>query len=159
MPTPKILIADDEPDVLESLEFRLAQEDYDVITASDGVEALGVARSSLPDLALLDVMMPRENGYRVSRMLREDEARGVYPQGLKLVLLTARNLGSDPEREAIFLEFSQADLMLYKPFDLEELAGRVEALLLGGDPGADPASDPAGRGAVDGARHPRPLAS
>lgn len=78
--------------------------------------------------------MPRENGYRVSRMLREDEARGVYPRGLKLVLLTARNLASDPEREAIFLEFSQADLMLYKPFDLEELTGRVEALLHGLEP-------------------------
>lgn len=80
--------------------------------------------------------MPRENGYRVSRMLREDEARGVYPRGLKLVLLTARNLVSDPEREAIFLEFSQADLMLYKPFDLEELTGRVEALLHGIEPEA-----------------------
>jgi DNA-binding response OmpR family regulator len=82
-------------------------------------------------------MMPRENGYRVSRMLREDEARGVYPCGLQIVLLTARNLTSQPDRERIFLEFSRADLMLYKPFDLEELVDRVGGLLAG-DPAAVP---------------------
>lgn len=158
MPSPKILIADDEPDVLESLQFRLAQEGYDVVTASNGVEALGAARSSLPDLVLLDVMMPQENGYRVSRMLREDESRGVYPRGLKLVLLTARNLGSDQEREAIFLEFSQADLMLYKPFDLEDVVQRVEGLLQGLEPEEE---RPAVSGAANGHdRHvPDPLVS
>jgi DNA-binding response OmpR family regulator len=64
-------------------------------------------------------------------MLREDEARGVYPRGLQIVLLTARNLTSQPDRERIFLEFSRADLMLYKPFDLEELVDRVGELLAG----------------------------
>lgn len=73
-------------------------------------------------------MMPRENGYRVARSLREDERRGVYPAGLKIVLLTARNLSSDPDREQIFLEFSRADRMLYKPFDLEELVTQVARL-------------------------------
>lgn len=129
----KILVADDEPDVLESLKFRLLLEGYEVATAADGLEALGAARSGQPDLVLLDVMMPRENGYRISRLLREDEARGVYPEGLRIVLLTARNLASDPERERIFLEFSRADLMLYKPFDLELLVERI-ARLLAGDP-------------------------
>lgn len=129
----KILVADDEPDVLESLKFRLLLEGYEVATAADGLEALGAARSGQPDLVLLDVMMPRENGYRISRLLREDEARGVYPEGLRIVLLTARNLASDPDRERIFLEFSRADLMLYKPFDLELLVERI-ARLLAGDP-------------------------
>jgi CheY-like chemotaxis protein len=131
MSFPKIVVADDEPDVVESLRFRLTQEGYEVVTATDGLEALGAIRSSQPDLVLLDVMMPRENGYRVSRMLREDEARGVYPRGLQIVLLTARNLTSQPDRERIFLEFSRADLMLYKPFDLEQLVDRVGGLLAG----------------------------
>lgn len=129
----KILVADDEPDVLESLKFRLLLEGYEVATAADGLEALGAARSGQPDLVLLDVMMPLENGYRISRLLREDEARGVYPEGLRIVLLTARNLASDPDRERIFLEFSRADLMLYKPFDLELLVEQI-ARLLAGDP-------------------------
>ena len=131
MSLPKILVADDEPDVVETLQYRLMQEGYEVITATDGLEALGAARSGQPDLVLMDVMMPRENGYRVSRMLREDEDRGAYPKGLKLVLLTARNLASEPDRERIFLDFSRADLMLYKPFDLEELVARVGDLLAG----------------------------
>ena len=131
MTMPKILLADDEPDVVEALHFRLLQEGYEVTTARDGVEALGMARVTQPDLVLLDVMMPRENGYRVARMLREDEDRGVYPKGMKLVLLTARNLSGEPDREEIFLEFSRADLMLYKPFDLEELVARVGDVLLG----------------------------
>jgi CheY-like chemotaxis protein len=128
----KILVADDEPDVLESLKFRLLLEGYEVATAADGLEALGAARSGQPDLVLLDVMMPRENGYRIARLLREDEARGVYPEGLRIVLLTARNLASDPDRERIFLEFSRADLMLYKPFDLELLVEQIARLLAGG---------------------------
>ncbi len=78
-------------------------------------------------------MMPRENGYRVARTLREDEHRGVYPRGLKIVLLTARDLSGEPDREEIFLEFSRADLMLYKPFDLETLIDRLGALLAGVD--------------------------
>lgn len=131
MSSPTILVADDEPDVVESLRFRLQQEGWEVATATDGLEALGAARSIQPDLVLLDVMMPRENGYRISRMLREDEARRVYPGGLRIVLLTARNLAHEPERERIFLEFSRADLMLYKPFDLEELVERIAGLLAG----------------------------
>ena len=131
MSSPKILVADDEPDVLESLRFRLVQEGYEIVTAIDGLEALGAVRSTQPDLVLLDVMMPRENGYRISRMLREDEARGVYPGGLRIVLLTARNLAPEPDRERIFLDFSGADLMLYKPFDLEALVERIGDLLAG----------------------------
>jgi len=100
-----------------------------VSTAANGLEALGTARSFQPDLVLLDVMMPGENGYRVSRMLREDEALGVYPNGVKILLLTARDLSSDPERESMFCEFSQADRTIYKPFDLERVIAEIGNLL------------------------------
>ncbi len=98
-------------------------------TAQDGLEALGTARSFQPDLVLLDVMMPGENGYRVSRMLRDDEARGVYPNGLAIVLLTARNLSSDPEREQMFHDFTRADRTIYKPFDLDTVVREIENLV------------------------------
>lgn len=105
-------------------------------TAQDGLEALGTARSFQPDLVLLDVMMPGENGYRVSRMLRDDEARGVYPNGLAIVLLTARNLSADPEREELFHEFTRADRMIYKPFDLDTVVRAIDTLIHrgGGEP-------------------------
>jgi len=107
-----------------------------VETAQTGTEALGTARSFQPDVVLLDVMMPGENGYRVSRMLREDEARGVYPDGLAIVLLTARDLSSEPEREQMFKEFSRADRTIYKPFDLERVVREVAELTARGSVGA-----------------------
>lgn len=125
----RILVVDDEPDVVETIRFRLFQEGYEVSAAANGLEALGTARSFQPDLVLLDVMMPGENGYRVARMLREDEARGVYPNGVKIVLLTARDLSSDPDREAIFCDFSMADETIYKPFDLERVIDEIGRLL------------------------------
>lgn len=98
--------------------------------ATNGLEALGVARSFQPDLVLLDVMMPGENGYRVARMLRQDQEHGIYPEDLKIVLLTARDLSSEPQREEIFDRFSRADRTVYKPFHLERLVEEI-ALLLG----------------------------
>jgi two-component system alkaline phosphatase synthesis response regulator PhoP len=123
----KILVADDEPDVVETIRFRLEQEGYDVVTCANGLEALGAARSARPDLIVLDVMMPGENGYRVAKLIREDEAAGVYEHRTPIILLTARNLKFDPEREKMFMDFSQADLPA--PFDLEELVTRIAALL------------------------------
>lgn len=127
----KILVVDDELDVIETVRFRLMQEGYDVETAKNGTEALGTARSFQPDVVLLDVMMPGENGYRVARMLRDDEARGVYPHGLAIVLLTARNLSSEPEREEMFRNFTRADRTIYKPFDLEQVVDEISNLLEG----------------------------
>ena len=129
MPPASILVVDDEPDLVETIRFRLEQEGHQVLTAGDGLEALATARSAEPDLMVLDVMMPGENGYRVAHQLREDEAAGRIGRRIRIILLTARDLRSDPEREQTFMEFSQADLMLYKPFDLEELVARVEELL------------------------------
>ncbi|HEX9638851.1 MAG TPA: response regulator [Acidobacteriota bacterium] len=125
----RILVVDDEADLVETIRFRLEQEGHQVLTAVDGLQGLATARSEQPDLIVLDVMMPGENGYRVAHQLREDEAAGRIQRRPRIILLTARDLRSEPEREQTFMEFSQADLMLYKPFDLEELTQRIHELL------------------------------
>jgi len=125
----RILVVDDEADLVETIRFRLEQEGHQVLTAVDGLQGLATARSEQPDLIVLDVMMPGENGYRVAHQLREDEAAGRIQRRPRIILLTARDLRSEPEREQTFMEFSQADLMLYKPFDLEELTQRIRELL------------------------------
>jgi len=125
----KILVVDDEPDILESIEFHLEQEGYDMFTAVNGWEALGAVRAIEPDLVLIDVMMPKENGYRVTKMIKEDVAAGRIAKKMPVIILTARKLDSHPEREKMFGEFSQADIVIYKPFDLDELAKHVKALL------------------------------
>ena len=91
--------------------------------ARNGHEALGAIRAWKPHVALLDVMMPRENGYRVSRFAKEDVDRGLIPP-LTILLVTARKL-DDTEREQTFAEFSRCDGVVYKPFDLEELLSLV----------------------------------
>ena len=129
MSAPKILLVDDEPDVLETVEFCLKQEGYDVVTACNGLEGLGAVRTQKPDLVILDVMMPGENGYRVAQMIREDEAAGRRKEKIRIILLTARDLSSDPEREKMFMDFSQANLMMYKPFEMDDLVSRINELL------------------------------
>lgn len=123
---PRVLLVDDEPDIIEPVRFCLEQEGYDVQTACNGHEALGAVRAWAPQLVLLDVMLPRENGYRVSRFVKEDVARHAIAP-VKVVLVTARKL-DDPEREKAFAEFSQADGVVYKPFDLDELLDLVHEL-------------------------------
>ena len=126
--TPRVLIADDEQDIAETLRFCLEQEGCDVQVASNGHEALGAIRSWRPHVALLDVMMPRENGYRVCRFAKEDADRGVIPP-VTILLVTARRL-DDTEREQTFAEFSRCDAVVYKPFDLEELIATVRRHLM-----------------------------
>jgi DNA-binding response OmpR family regulator len=129
MAKPRILIVDDEPDIVETVRFSLEQEGFEVSTAADGEQGLESARRLQPDLIVLDVMMPKENGYRVAHQLREDQAAGKLAKRPAIILLTARNLQADPEREKMFVEFSQADLMLYKPFEMDDLVQRVRSLL------------------------------
>lgn len=124
---PTILVVDDEDDVRDTLSYRLqADGRWHVLTASNGLEALGVVRMHRPALVLSDVMMPGENGYRVARAIREDEASGLLPDRTAILLLTARDLREDPEREQMFADFSQADEILYKPCELDEIVARVE---------------------------------
>ena len=126
--TSKILIVDDEQDLVEAMRYRLELEGYEVVSASNGFEALGAFELHGPDIVLLDVMMPLENGYRVSRTIREREAAD-GGRSVPIVLLTARDLSDDPEREKMFMEYTGADLVLYKPCDMDHLLGHIEELL------------------------------
>ena len=129
MSKPKILVVDDEPDIVETVKFSLDMDGFEVITAADGAEALNKARQIEPDLIVLDVMMPKENGYRVSQMLKEDQKAGKISKKFPIILLTARNLEGDPEREKMFMKFSDADAMMYKPFEMDDLVKRIHELL------------------------------
>lgn len=124
----KILIVDDEPDVIEALRFQLEHEGYEVVTATDGFEALAVAKATEPDLVVLDVMMPKKNGYLVSQVIKEDVEKGAYGKNIIILLLTARVL-SDPAREEMFMKVSQADCMMYKPFEMGQFMEKVRELL------------------------------
>jgi diguanylate cyclase (GGDEF)-like protein len=126
---PTILVADDDPDLLATLGFRLQERGYHVLMANDGVEALDMARRSRPDLVILDVMMPRENGYRVCRMIKEDERAGKFAAKIPVILLTGRNLKAQPQSEQRFMDFSHADDIVYKPFEIDCLLDSIGRLL------------------------------
>jgi DNA-binding response OmpR family regulator len=124
----RILIADDEEDIVESIKFALDQEGFEVVTANDGFEAFALTGMEKPDLVILDVMMPKENGYKVSRAIKDSIAAGLYGKDIKVLLLTARVL-NEPDREKMFMNMSQADHMMYKPFEMGELLGKINELL------------------------------
>jgi DNA-binding response OmpR family regulator len=116
-----VLVADDDPDILSLVGFRLERAGYDVLPARDGEEALALALERHPDLAVLDVMMPKLDGYEVTRRLRDNAATSRMP----VILLTARVQESDITRgfEA------GADDYIKKPFSPQELRARVQAIL------------------------------
>jgi DNA-binding response OmpR family regulator len=116
---PRILIVDDEPEMLRGLEDNLQFEGYQTVTAGDGKKGLALALSEAPDLILLDVMMPGMSGWDVCRELRR---RGV---DVPIIMLTARGEETDRVRG---LELG-ADDYVTKPFSLRELLARVRAVL------------------------------
>jgi two-component system response regulator MprA len=116
---PTVLVVDDEPDVRHSLEGGLTFEGYDVTTAPDGGRALGLLAEGLPDVVVLDVMMPFVDGLEVCRRIR---AKGY---DVPVLLLTARDTTDD---RVDGLD-AGADDYLVKPFALEELLARLRALL------------------------------
>ncbi len=119
----KILVADDQSDIVDTISFRLEDEGYEVFTALDGAEALDVTqREEQPDILVLDVMMPKENGYQVSRYIREDEKAGKLPKRTQILLLTARTVS---EKEDFLQTWSGADAFVYKSFDMEDLVRRI----------------------------------
>ena len=124
-----VLLVDDEEDIVQSVRFNLEQEGYNVLSAVDGEEGLEKALQDEPDLIVLDVMMPKENGYRVARRIREEEQAGHRTKRTPIILLTARKLQDDPDRERMFLDFSGADLMMYKPFEMDDLTRSIRKLL------------------------------
>jgi DNA-binding response OmpR family regulator len=123
----KVLVVDDEPDILETLEFSLAARGLQVATAKDGLEALEKAKRNPPDVMILDVMLPGCNGYEVSRLLKEWMETDPRAASFPIMLLTARRVDT-PERERFIATWSRADDCIYKPFELEDLVGRIEAL-------------------------------
>ncbi len=129
MDKPKILLVDDDPDIIETIQFSLDQKGYEVITSADGTDALNKARQIKPDLIVLDVMLPKENGYRVCREIKEDIREGRISKQIPIILLTARDLRGEPHREKLFINFSQTDAVIYKPFEMDDLLRRVQELL------------------------------
>lgn len=117
----KILIVDDEPNIVVSLEYLMKKEGFEIAVAADGDAALAQVDGFQPDLVLLDVMMPNKSGYEVCQQLRANPARA----GIKIVLLTAK--GRDIEvAKGMALG---ADAYVTKPFSTKELVARVKSLL------------------------------
>jgi adenylate cyclase len=117
----KILVVDDTPNNVKLLADLLASRGYEVVTATDGDEGLERVRDSKPDLVLLDVMMPRMNGYDTCRAIRADPETGILP----VVMVTAL----DPSGERIKGIEAGADDFLTKPINMQELLARVKSLL------------------------------
>lgn len=119
--TPTILVADDEEDLRELVSYRLSRSGYEVVEAVDGQEALELATERTPDLMVLDVMMPRLDGYELTRRVREQDSLRSVP----VILLTARSQETDVSRGFDV----GADDYLKKPFNPDELVARVRAVL------------------------------
>jgi two-component system phosphate regulon response regulator PhoB len=143
---PRVLVVDDEPDVVELLEFNLAAAGMEVISALNGAEALTKMRTHQPQLVILDVMMPEMDGLEVCKLMRRDPASADTP----VIFLTARAAEID---RILGLELG-ADDYVTKPFSPRELVLRVKGLLRRGaiveEPGERLA---AGELAIDVARH------
>lgn len=119
--THKILIADDEPNILVSLEYLLRREAYEVTVARDGLEAIAAIRRERPQLVLLDVMMPGKTGFEVCQEVRADEQL----RDTLILMLTARGRETDVAKGLAL----GADGYMTKPFSTRELVQRVRELL------------------------------
>ena len=117
----KILIVDDEPNIVISLEFLMKKEGFEVAVANDGEDALTRVGSFNPDLVLLDVMMPKKSGFEVCEALRADPARAA----LKIVMLTAKGRDTEVAKGLAI----GADAYMTKPFSTKELLVMVKSML------------------------------
>jgi DNA-binding response OmpR family regulator len=120
----KVLIVDDEPNIVTALEYLLEKSGYQVMVADNGEAALAGVESFAPDLVLLDVMMPRVNGYEVCRRMRE---RPEW-KGIKIVMLSAKGREVEVSKGVSL----GADLYVTKPFSNTELVAKIDSLLAGG---------------------------
>ena len=116
-----VLIADDEPNIVISLEFLMKREGHRVSVARDGDAALAMVRELKPDLVLLDVMMPGRSGFDVCQAVRSDEALS----GVKVLMLSAKGRDTDVAKGSAL----GADAYMTKPFSTRELAEKVRELL------------------------------
>ena len=117
----KVLIVDDEQDIVESLKFVLEAEGYECYTAFNGEDGLKSAKELLPNLIILDIMMPKMNGYKVSRLLKFDSKYKDIP----IIMLTARS----QEEDKFIGEETGADVYITKPFELDFVVGKVNEYL------------------------------
>jgi len=125
----KVLVVEDERTLLETLEYNLAHQGYQVFTAENGRDGLDIARSELPDLIVLDLMLPGIDGFEVCRILRRELS-------VPIIMLTAR---SEEVDKIVGLEMG-ADDYLTKPFNPRELVARVRAILRRAAPASDAGS-------------------
>lgn len=116
----KILIVDDEPNILMSLEFLMKKEGYRVFIARDGEEAFDIIRSEVPDVVLLDIMMPKVNGYEVCTFIKTSP---MY-QHIKVVFMSSKSREIDLQKG---YELG-ADLYIPKPFSTRDMVSKVNAL-------------------------------
>jgi diguanylate cyclase (GGDEF)-like protein len=116
-----ILVADDDPDILRFVELNLRLEGYEVVTVADGEGALTVAHDRVPSLVILDVMMPKLDGYEVCQRLRNDGRTS----GVCIIMLTAKSMSADK----VLGLTAGADDYISKPFDPMELVARVKTTL------------------------------
>ena len=117
----KIMIVDDEPNIVLSIEYLMKREGYQVVTANDGQAAMDMLEESDPDLLILDVMMPRKNGFEVCREIRADPSLSGKP----ILILSAK--GREAEiKKGLSLG---ADAYITKPFSTHDLVDKVNQLL------------------------------
>jgi DNA-binding response OmpR family regulator len=114
----KILVVEDDTNLLETVKYNLRKDGYEIITATDGEQAVNAARREKPDLIILDIMLPKMNGFEVCRILRKE-------MNVPILMLTAKD---DETDKVVGLEIGADDYMT-KPFSMRELMARVRAML------------------------------
>jgi DNA-binding response OmpR family regulator len=117
----KILVVDDDVDLAKTIHFSLEVEGYTVLVSNDGEDALSQARKESPDLILLDIMLPKLDGYKVCRLLKFDERYKHIP----ILMMTAKT----QEKDKILGMETGADEYITKPFDMDELMEKIKAYL------------------------------
>ncbi|WP_350286144.1 response regulator [uncultured Croceitalea sp.] len=117
----KILIVDDEPNIVMSLEYAFKKKAFEVFVARDGTEALDIAEKQLPNVILLDIMMPQMDGYETLKRIRENNDL----KDTKVIFLSAKNKVTDMEKG---LQLG-ADSYMTKPFSIKKVIADVEQLI------------------------------
>lgn len=117
----KILIVDDEPNIVMSLEYTFKKNNYEVFIARDGQEALDILKLQLPDIIILDVMMPMVDGFATLEQIKQDERL----KNCKVIFLSAKNKEKDIEKGLAL----GANLYVIKPFSIKKLVEQVQNLI------------------------------
>ncbi len=123
MPAKTILVVDDSPTALKITSDTLTEQGFEVLSASDGEEALEIAARVHPDLIVLDIILPKKNGFQVCRQLKTESET----ENIKILMLSSKNQASD----RFWGQKQGADAYITKPFEDEDLLSAIEALLKG----------------------------